>query len=111
MNGAQFLVILLFGPETLYYRDFTQPASQELSWKTQYLSIRRIIAMPFTFADVTMPFVLLTDPRVFVATFSYNQVFGFGSIFVTMQLPILFAIKFDMGPQQCGLNFLSMLVG
>jgi hypothetical protein len=28
-----------------------------------------------------------------------------------MQLPILFAIKFDMGPQQCGLNFLSMLVG
>lgn len=78
---------------------------------SQYLRIRRIITEPLGIRDFVLPFVLLGDPRVLLTVVSYSIIFNFVLVLLTVEIPVLFAVLFHLGPQQVGINFLGLLVG
>lgn len=48
---------------------------------------------------------------ILIPTISYTVVFGFASVYLTVEIPQLFIPKFEFNPQQIGLQFLGMIVG
>jgi hypothetical protein len=94
----------------VYNRDASQPPTtrRRLPWIGGF---GRIISIPLTLEDFILPFRLLGDYRVIVATVSYAFIFNFTLVMMTVELPAFFTPLFHHNPQQIGLNFLGLLIG
>ncbi|KAJ7763596.1 major facilitator superfamily domain-containing protein [Mycena maculata] len=113
VNGAQFILYFLFGPETLYVRDIDgvpQPTHAALT-KTSYFSFHRIDPRPLTIGDFIHPFSYCLKPRVWGPAMSYAMVFLWTGIMPTILIPQIFPEKFGFNTQQVGLQFLSVILG
>lgn len=111
-NGVQFILYLLFGPESRFIRN--ENASKSLihaSWKRRYLTFRRIDPSPITIRDFLHPLTLAAHLRVALPAILYSMVFLWGSVMTTFEIPQIFPERFHLGTQQVGLQFISVLVG
>jgi MFS family permease len=108
VNVCQLILYLFLGPETRYLG----PSHSGLStFRSQYMSIRRIDSTPFSLAEIVHPLRLVVLMPVLVATVSYSTVFLFASVMGSVEVPQLLQAKFDLNAQQVGLQFLGLVVG
>ncbi|KAJ7347191.1 major facilitator superfamily domain-containing protein [Mycena albidolilacea] len=113
VNGVQFILYFLFGPETLCVRDTDdarKPTHTDLA-KPLYFSFHRIDLRPLTISDFLRPLSYVTKRRIWVPAMSYAMVFLWASIMPTILIPQIFPEKFGFKPQQVGLQFLSVILG
>ncbi|KAJ5267632.1 Major facilitator superfamily domain general substrate transporter [Penicillium angulare] len=109
INGAQFFLYLLLGPETRYIGGGIE--TQEASWKQQYCSLRRIDPTPLTWYEFVRPLTMIRHPSIAIPAFAYAMVFLFGSILATVEVPQLLQEKFELNAEQLGLQFLGVIIG
>ncbi|KAF2755489.1 MFS multidrug transporter [Pseudovirgaria hyperparasitica] len=116
-NLVQLLLYIPFGPETRYMRvshtpTTTKPNPKPSPFKAQYLSIlTRIDPTPLTALEFLHPLSLAAYPSILIPTLSYTFVFGFASVYLTVEIPQIFIPKFALSPQGLGLQFLGIVVG
>ncbi|RFU24184.1 hypothetical protein B7463_g12154, partial [Scytalidium lignicola] len=112
INGVQFILYFFFSPETLYVRNNLKFANTEKStFQREYLNFGKIGPDPLSMRDFFMPLSLVTYPNVLIPSISYAIVFGFASVFLTVEIPSIFTPKFGFNAQQIGLQFIGMIVG
>ncbi|KAF2638534.1 MFS general substrate transporter [Massarina eburnea CBS 473.64] len=110
INGVQFILYIFLGPETRFIRHHTHPASLP-SLKETYFKFRRIDSTPFTLFEFISPLRMAKYPCVMIPAAAYAMVFLFASVLLTVEIPQLFAQKFQFNAQQLGLQFLGIVVG
>ncbi|KAF7343036.1 Major facilitator superfamily domain-containing protein [Mycena venus] len=112
INGVQFILYFLFGPETLCVRDADgAPKPTHSVTKSLYFSFHRIDPRPLTIGDFIHPLSYVIKPRVWVPAMSYAMVFLWAGIMPTILMPQIFPEKFGFNTQQVGLQFLSVILG
>lgn len=109
INGVQFILYLFLGPETRYVGSKVDP--QRSSFKTQYLSIRRIDPTPMSWYEFVRPLTMVRHPSIMIPACAYAMVFLFGSILATVEVPQLLQLKFGLNAEQLGLQFLGVIIG
>ncbi|BCS18325.1 putative MFS transporter [Aspergillus puulaauensis] len=109
INGAQFILYIFFGAETRFISSDQDNSST--SFRSKYLSFRRIDPMPLKFSEFYHPLTLVIRPTVFVPAFAYAMVFLFGSVLITVEVPQLLQEKFGLNAEQLGLQFLGVIIG
>lgn len=108
-NGVQFILYILFGAETRFVSGNQDNSSS--SFRSQYLSFRRIDPTPLKFSEFYHPLTLVIRPTVFIPAFAYAMVFLFGSVLITVEVPQLLQEKFELNAEQLGLQFLGVIIG
>ncbi|KAF5856998.1 hypothetical protein ETB97_006425 [Aspergillus alliaceus] len=108
-NGVQFILYIIFGPETRYVGGSTVDSSAD--FKNQYLSFRRIDPTPLTFSEFIHPLTMAKYPSVTIPAVVYAMVFLFGSVLITVEVPQLLQGKFGLNAEHLGLQFLGVMVG
>lgn len=109
INGGQFILYLFLGPETRYVGSgIDRP---EATWRTEYLSIRRIDPTPFTWWEFVRPLSMARHPSILIPACAYAMVFLFGSVLATVEVPQLLQEKFELNAEQLGLQFLGVIIG
>ncbi|KAJ5116582.1 hypothetical protein N7456_000930 [Penicillium angulare] len=109
INGVQFILYLFFGPETRYVN--SGEWRDESTFRREYISIRRIDPMPFTWYEFVKPLTMVTHASVMIPTCAYAMVFLFSNIMTTVEIPALLQTKFDLNAEQVGMQFLGMIIG
>ncbi|KAL1587358.1 hypothetical protein WHR41_03839 [Cladosporium halotolerans] len=109
VNGVQFITYLFLGPETLYMRNAVR--HNVSAFKQEYLNFKRIDPTPFKPFEFIQPLFLFRYSSIWVPTIAYSIVFGFCSVLLTVEIPQLFLPKFELNPQELGLQFLGILIG
>jgi MFS family permease len=114
-NAVQFIAYLFFSPETRYVRTSEQAGAAATiarpSFKNSYLTFKRIDPAPFRMVEFVEPLFLARYMSVLLPTIAYSIVFGFASVFLTVEIPQIFLPKFHFNAQQIGLQFLGMIIG
>lgn len=105
-NACQFVLYVVFGPETRYVGATTTSAFQR-----QYLQIRRIDPSPFAIQEFVHPLSLFGNIPVLLAAVAYAMVFVFASVLNSVEVPQLLQSKFELNAQQLGLQFLGLIIG
>jgi hypothetical protein len=114
-NAVQFIAYLFLSPETRYIR-VSEPRTSVVnatssSFKKAYLTFARIDPTPFRAIEFIEPLFLAKYVSVLLPTTAYSIVFGFTSVFLTVEIPQIFLPKFHFNAQQIGLQFLGMIIG
>ena len=104
-NGVQFVLYVIFGPETRYIRKGVRHDSSD--FKQEYLAFGRIDTSPMTFWEFLHPLTFFIRPCVVIPAVAHSIVYGFASVMITVEIPQLFRPKFGFNTQQLGLQFLS----
>ncbi|OKL57415.1 hypothetical protein UA08_07658 [Talaromyces atroroseus] len=108
-NAVQFLLYLVFGPETRY---MGPEVNNRSAFRRQYLTFfRRIDPTPLTWYEFIEPLTLVTRSTVTVPGVAYTMVFLWGSILVTVEVPALLQEKYHLSVQALGLQFISTILG
>lgn len=87
------------------------PPATGSAFKRQYLSFRRIDPTPIRPVEFISPLFLVRYTSIMIPTVAYTIVFGFASVFATVEIPQIFIPNFHFGPQQLGLQFIGLIVG
>jgi len=113
INFVQFLAYLFLSPETRYLRasDAPTPNNARSAFKKEYLTFGRIDPAPFKVKEFIEPLFLARYATILIPTIAYAIVFGFASVFLTVEIPQVFLPKFHFNAQQIGLQFLGIIVG
>lgn len=109
INGGQFIGYFFFGPETRYIRQGVRHAGS--AFKQEYLNFGRLDSTPLRPFEFIQPTALARYKSILIPTISYTIVFGFASVFLTVEIPQVFLPKFEFNPQQIGLQFLGVIIG
>ncbi|OCK78496.1 MFS general substrate transporter [Lepidopterella palustris CBS 459.81] len=109
INAVQFFGYFFFGPETRYIRQGVTHSGS--AFKKEYFTFGRIDPKPLSFIEFIQPAFLARYPSILIPTISYTVVFGFASVFLTVEIPQIFIPKFGLNPQQQGLQFLGLIIG
>lgn len=109
INLVQFVAYIFLGPETRYIRRGVEHRGS--AFKKEYLNFTRLDPSPLRFYEFIKPCELFAYSSVFIPTFAYTVVFGFTSVFLTVEIPQIFVPKWHMNPQALGLQFLGMIIG
>ncbi|KIW01524.1 uncharacterized protein PV09_07002 [Verruconis gallopava] len=115
-NAVQFVAYLFLSPETRYMRT-DDPSTTDASvagkssFKSAYFSFRRIDPAPFRAVEFIEPLFLGKHASVLLPTIAYSVVFGFTSVFLTVEIPQIFLPLYHFNAQQLGLQFLGMIIG
>lgn len=110
INAAQVVGYLLFGKETLFnYDDLTKNETNRFKQLVKFRSI--IPEFRLDFKTILRPFIYFTNYRIFIATVAYAIVFTHDNIATNVEIPEVMYVKFGMGPQALGLQFLGLLIG
>ncbi|KAL4918315.1 major facilitator superfamily domain-containing protein [Aspergillus aurantiobrunneus] len=105
-NACQFILYLIFGPETRYTAPSPSP------FKHEYLTFfTRIDPTPFTATEFIHPLSLATHIPVLLAAVAYSMVFLFASVLNSVEVPQLLQHKFGLNAEQLGLQFLGLIIG
>ena len=75
------------------------------------MTFGRIDSTPFTLSDFYEPLKLIFRPVVFLPAFALSAANMLGSIIINVDIPQLFAEKFDFNAQQLGYQFSGMIIG
>lgn len=75
------------------------------------MSFRRIDPTPLRLVEFISPLFLVRYTSILIPTIAYTIVFGFASVFATVEIPQIFIPAFHFGPQQLGLQFIGLIVG
>lgn len=75
------------------------------------MTFGRIDPAPFRVSELIEPLLLAKYSSILVPTIAYSIVFGFASVFLTVEIPQVFLPKFEFNPQQIGLQFLGIIIG
>lgn len=113
VNGVQFILYFFLSPETLYIRNGHNPTTSRapVSLYRQYFVFGKIGQFPLTFRDFWSPLTLFVYPSILIPSIAYSIVFGFASVLLTVEIPDLFAEKYDFNSEQIGLQFIGTIIG
>ncbi|KAJ5167707.1 uncharacterized protein N7482_003301 [Penicillium canariense] len=109
INGGQFVLYLFLGPETRYVGQGVD--CEEPTWKTEYMSLRRVDPTPFTWYEFVRPLTMVRRPSIVIPACAYAMVFLWGNILTTVEVPSLLQEKFDLNAEQLGMQFLGAIIG
>lgn len=109
INFGQVVCYVFFGKESLYnHKDLSRNETNRF----KQLRFRAIFPENrITLKDTFYPMVFFTNWRIFIPTFSYSMCFLHGNIALNIEIPEVMYIKFGLGPQALGLQFISFIVG
>ncbi|KAJ5833010.1 hypothetical protein N7474_001321 [Penicillium riverlandense] len=110
VNGVQFVAFFFFGAETRYLRRATDE-NTNYSFVREYLTFKRIDAEPFSFREFYQPILLAKYASILIPTICYSHSFNFTSVYITVEIPQIFGEKFQLNPQQIGLQYIAMIIG
>lgn len=107
MNAVQLVLWFFFGSETLFDRS----VNHEARFKQHYFRLKRIGSNPLRVRDFIHPLSFAAQPCVLIPSFAYSMVFFFAAILIGIEIPQIFAEKFDLDAQQIGLQSISIIIG
>jgi MFS family permease len=81
------------------------------SWKTEYMSFRRIDPTPLTWYEFVRPLSMFRRPSIVIPACAYAMCFLWGNILATVEIPQLLQEKFGLNAEQLGLQFLGGIIG
>ncbi|KAJ5452820.1 Translation elongation/initiation factor/Ribosomal beta-barrel [Penicillium cf. griseofulvum] len=108
ISGAQFVLYFLLSPETRYIQ---QESSTSKSDFTKLITFSRIDPTPFSVSEVIRPFSMGKKMTVLLPVLSHSMIFCLSAAMLTVEIPQLFATRFELGPEQTGIQFLGIIVG
>ncbi|KAM0714061.1 hypothetical protein Q7P37_011025 [Cladosporium fusiforme] len=113
ITGVQLILYILLGPETRYIRQGAAASSndQVSTFQREYVHFRRIDPSPLTLWEFVEPVSLFRHASIALPTIAYTIIFGFCSILLVVEIPIIFLPLFAFNPQQLGLQFLGLIIG
>lgn len=106
----QFVAFFFFGAETRYLRKSTDE-NTNYSFVREYLTFKRIDTEPFSFREFYQPILLAKYASILIPTICYSNSFNFTSVYITVEIPQIFGEKFQLNPQQIGLQYIAMIIG
>ncbi|KAF9886615.1 hypothetical protein FE257_011255 [Aspergillus nanangensis] len=109
INGVEFILYLFLGPETRYINGENDP--KEPAWKREYLSLCRIDPTPFSVFEFVKPLTMVMYPCIMIPAASYAMIFLLSNVLATVEVPQLLQEKFELNPEQLGLQFLGPIIG
>ncbi|KAI5958722.1 uncharacterized protein KGF55_005720 [Candida pseudojiufengensis] len=109
INAAQVLAYFFFGKETAWnYKD----TSRNVTNRMKQLRFKAIFPEnKITLKGIFYPLSFFANWRVFVATFAYTTLFVYDNIALNVEIPEVMYMKFGLGPQALGLQFVSFIIG
>ncbi|KAF9884698.1 hypothetical protein FE257_001327 [Aspergillus nanangensis] len=105
-NIVQCVLYIFFGPETRYVGRHS--GSPRLG---QYFYFRRIDPKPMAWSEFYNPLLLARHVNILLPTISFAIVFGFASVTLAVEIPLLFGSRFHFNGQQLGLQYLALMIG
>ena len=72
---------------------------------------QRIDPKPIHMQEVLDPIVIGRHLTVLLPSIAYAIVFSFAGVFLTVEIPQIFILKFGFNPQQLGLQFIAIIIG
>ncbi|KAG8867773.1 hypothetical protein FRB98_003967, partial [Tulasnella sp. 332] len=116
----EFVLYFFIGHETLFDRshdlekvkspDTIHPTS---SWLEMHLHFPRQSNAKWSHALIEMftPFKMFTRLPVFLPSFAYTVLFMYSNVLLTVEIPALLGVRYHLGPQATGLQFIAPIVG
>lgn len=108
VSGAQFVAYFFFSPDTRYIQ---QENSNSKSSFMKLIIFSRIDPTPFSISEIIRPFSMWRQTTVLLPVLSHSMIFCLSAAMLTVEIPQLFATRFDLGPKQTGIQFLGIIVG
>ncbi|KAI5967167.1 hypothetical protein CANMA_003224 [Candida margitis] len=109
INFGQVVCYLLFGKESSFnHADLSRNETnrfKQLRFKAIFPENR--ITLKKTF----YPMIFFANLRIFIPTFAYSMCFLHANIALNIEIPEVMYIKFGLGPQALGLQFISFIIG
>ncbi|WKT51633.1 MFS transporter superfamily [Fusarium oxysporum f. sp. vasinfectum] len=111
--AALFLIFFMHifcTPETMYKR--RKPRNYHKSnFSHQYTRISEYPDAPLNIATFALPLKLFTYPNILIPAMVQGVVLNFASVFMSVEIPVIFPQKFGSTPSQVGCQFVGLIVG
>lgn len=111
INFIQAVGYFLFGEETIYSPQEESCNVLEGTTSIRRFLPRRMTTRPLQRRTVLASFLIGARPRVLIPALATAITFCYGNIVFVVEMPISFGEKFQLNPQQIGLQFLSVVIG
>ncbi|KAG7660342.1 uncharacterized protein J8A68_006152 [[Candida] subhashii] len=110
IDFLQLVNYLLFGRETLY--NYADPSRNEPNRYKQLTNFRAIIPeRKLNVLTIIAPFKYFANWRILIAALAYGVCFMHDNIATNVEIPQVMFVKFGLGPQALGLQFLAFVIG
>ncbi|KAI5949103.1 hypothetical protein KGF57_004933 [Candida theae] len=109
INFGQVVCYLLFGKESSFNHE---DLSKNETNRFKQLRFRAIFPENhITLKKIFHPMVFFANLRIFIPTFVYSMCFLHANIALNIEIPEVMYLKFGLGPQALGLQFVSFIIG
>lgn len=109
INFGQVVCYVLLGKESLYNHN---DLSRNETNRFKQLRFKAIFPENhITLKKTFYPMVFFSNLRIFIPTFAYSVCFLHANIALNIEIPEVMYLKFGLGPQALGLQFISFIIG
>jgi len=109
INGVQFVLYFILGPESRYIRKGVEHTGSP--YKQEFFKFTRIDPTPLSWFDFVQPLTFFRYACILVPAVAYAMIFLMGSVLISVEIPQLFGRKFGFNTQQLGLQYIGLIVG
>ncbi|KAJ5662029.1 uncharacterized protein N7477_009645 [Penicillium maclennaniae] len=109
ISGVQFVLQVFLGSETRYVKD--SGTSSKSKGIRESFAVRRIDLSPFTWAEFYRPIKHIKCISMLVPIYAHSMIFNIVAGMLTVEIPQLFAERFNFGAEQIGLQFIGIITG
>ncbi|KAJ5513525.1 Translation elongation/initiation factor/Ribosomal beta-barrel [Penicillium fimorum] len=102
------LALGTWSPETRYIEK-EKPTRK--SGFMKLITFSRIDPTPFSISEVIRPFSMGKQMTVVLPVLSHTMIFCLSASMLTVEIPQLFGTRFELSPEQTGIQFLGIIVG
>lgn len=114
LNFAQLIAYIILGEETRHLKPVEPGHFPQQKWGRAFhsrLAARSNIASPLSVQEFMRPFSVVVYPRILIPAVAHAIIFCYANISIVVEMPITFGGKFNLDPQQVGLQFIAVIIG
>lgn len=109
ISGVQFVLQVFLGSETRYVKN--SGTSSKPKGIRESFAVRRIDPSPFIWAEFYRPIKHIKCISMLVPIYAHSMIFNIVAGMLTVEIPQLFAERFNFGAEQIGLQFIGIITG
>ncbi|KAJ5497243.1 hypothetical protein N7463_009230 [Penicillium fimorum] len=109
ISGVQFILQVFLGSETRYVKGSGTTSKSKGIQKS--FAVRRIDPSPFTCAEFYRPIKHIKCISMLIPIYAHSMIFNIVAGMLTVEIPQLFAERFDFGAEKIGLQFIGIITG
>lgn len=114
LNFAQLTAYIILGEETRHLEPVEPGHFPEQKYGPAFLSrlaARSSLSSLLSVQEFLRPFSVVVYPRILIPAVAHAIIFCYANISIVVEMPITFGGKFNLDPQQVGLQFIAVIIG